>query len=453
MVGMLIVVGTCLGASVTSHGQQGLALALGRKKRMKIFKRVTTLFRKSSSTIRKFEFTNAEMVTALERISSLIKLNAAAKSDSKLTSPKERKSTLCAPPFGNGAWVYGGTLPLVAAIAVGVPIIITLSLAVLVSTQLQICCEFNMKVRLEWNKQQQPTLSPGYIGRGTQRGECSSLPALKSSNALLMHCLPESMAARLKSPPRLCAAAALQREESAVSNNSTPPGVYENMQAGRQAGRKAGSFWLECNAVTQSEAWQRNQFREKTDPLECLVLLFLHLLRDKLCAYATPHRAAAQLRPVAPMEPPKIKVRPRPEHAATCAVITFGPHVGQAGLNPESATCTQEEARHRTDPQHFGHGRRAPRPVLAHDAPTAWAPRASDGGHAHDTPACPDLLSAIDQIKPTALIGVCTIAKAFSEEVCQKMCVINKRPIIFALSNPTSKAECTAEEAYTFTDG
>ncbi|KAG6598114.1 NADP-dependent malic enzyme [Phytophthora cinnamomi] len=72
---------------------------------------------------------------------------------------------------------------------------------------------------------------------------------------------------------------------------------------------------------------------------------------------------------------------------------------------------------------------------------------------AHDTPACPDLLSAIDQIKPTALIGVCTIAKAFSEEVCQKMCVINKRPIIFALSNPTSKAECTAEEAYTFTDG
>ncbi|KAG7385481.1 Malic enzyme [Phytophthora pseudosyringae] len=72
---------------------------------------------------------------------------------------------------------------------------------------------------------------------------------------------------------------------------------------------------------------------------------------------------------------------------------------------------------------------------------------------AHDAPACPDLLSAIDQIKPTALIGVCTMAKAFSKEVCQKMCDNNERPIIFALSNPTSKAECTAEEAYTFTDG
>ncbi|KAL4157687.1 hypothetical protein PRNP1_006704 [Phytophthora ramorum] len=72
---------------------------------------------------------------------------------------------------------------------------------------------------------------------------------------------------------------------------------------------------------------------------------------------------------------------------------------------------------------------------------------------AHDAPACPDLSSAIDQIKPTALIGVCTIAKAFSKDVCQKMCEINERPIIFALSNPTSKAECTAEEAYTFTDG
>ncbi|KAG6610390.1 NADP-dependent malic enzyme [Phytophthora cinnamomi] len=72
---------------------------------------------------------------------------------------------------------------------------------------------------------------------------------------------------------------------------------------------------------------------------------------------------------------------------------------------------------------------------------------------AHDTPACPDLLSAIDQIKSTALIGVCTIAEAFSKEVCQKMCEISKRPISFALSNPTSKAERTAEEAYTFTDG
>ncbi|KAH7460399.1 NADP-dependent malic enzyme, chloroplastic [Phytophthora ramorum] len=73
--------------------------------------------------------------------------------------------------------------------------------------------------------------------------------------------------------------------------------------------------------------------------------------------------------------------------------------------------------------------------------------------YAHDAPASPNLVETLDRIKPTALIGVCTIAKAFNEEVCQKMCEINERPIIFALSNPTSKAECTAEEAYTFTDG
>jgi malate dehydrogenase (oxaloacetate-decarboxylating)(NADP+) len=72
---------------------------------------------------------------------------------------------------------------------------------------------------------------------------------------------------------------------------------------------------------------------------------------------------------------------------------------------------------------------------------------------AHDAPECRTLEEAIDRIKPSALIGVCTIAKAFSKKVCETMATLNDRPIIFALSNPTSKAECTAEEAYRFTDG
>ncbi len=67
---------------------------------------------------------------------------------------------------------------------------------------------------------------------------------------------------------------------------------------------------------------------------------------------------------------------------------------------------------------------------------------------AHDAPPQPDLLSAIRTLRPTALVGVSTRAKAFDQAVIEEMSRLNERPVIFALSNPTSKAECTAEEAY-----
>ncbi|HEX4589861.1 MAG TPA: malic enzyme-like NAD(P)-binding protein, partial [Gemmataceae bacterium] len=73
--------------------------------------------------------------------------------------------------------------------------------------------------------------------------------------------------------------------------------------------------------------------------------------------------------------------------------------------------------------------------------------------YAHDHPFVPDLPSAIEALRPTALIGVAGQPKAFSRPVLEAMARLNTRPIIFALSNPTSKAECTAEEAYTATDG
>jgi malate dehydrogenase (oxaloacetate-decarboxylating)(NADP+) len=62
-----------------------------------------------------------------------------------------------------------------------------------------------------------------------------------------------------------------------------------------------------------------------------------------------------------------------------------------------------------------------------------------------------NLLEVVDSVKPGALIGASTVRGAFSDAVIQKMAEINARPIIFALSNPTSKAECTAEAAYRIT--
>jgi malate dehydrogenase (oxaloacetate-decarboxylating)(NADP+) len=65
----------------------------------------------------------------------------------------------------------------------------------------------------------------------------------------------------------------------------------------------------------------------------------------------------------------------------------------------------------------------------------------------------PDFVQAIRTIKPTAIIGVSTKAKAFTHEVIETMTLLNERPIVFALSNPTDHAECTAEEAYTWSRG
>jgi malate dehydrogenase (oxaloacetate-decarboxylating)(NADP+) len=73
--------------------------------------------------------------------------------------------------------------------------------------------------------------------------------------------------------------------------------------------------------------------------------------------------------------------------------------------------------------------------------------------YAHDHAPLGDFLTAIRTLKPTAIIGVAAVGGAFTPEVLQAMAEINQRPIVFALSNPTSKAECSAEEAYRHTGG
>jgi len=63
-----------------------------------------------------------------------------------------------------------------------------------------------------------------------------------------------------------------------------------------------------------------------------------------------------------------------------------------------------------------------------------------------------DLEEIIDYVKPTALLGMSTVRGTFTPEVLKRMAKLNKRPIVMALSNPTSKAECTFEEALKYTD-
>ncbi len=73
--------------------------------------------------------------------------------------------------------------------------------------------------------------------------------------------------------------------------------------------------------------------------------------------------------------------------------------------------------------------------------------------YAHPHAEAAGLLEAVEALKPTAIVGVSAMGNSFTEPAVRAMARINKRPIIFPLSNPTSKSECTAEQAYAWTEG
>ncbi|WP_024507959.1 NAD-dependent malic enzyme [Bradyrhizobium sp. ARR65] len=72
---------------------------------------------------------------------------------------------------------------------------------------------------------------------------------------------------------------------------------------------------------------------------------------------------------------------------------------------------------------------------------------------ADDRPPISTFVEAVEAVRPTAIIGVSAVPKLFNREVIEAMARINERPIIFPYSNPTSRSECTAEEAYRWSDG
>ena len=72
---------------------------------------------------------------------------------------------------------------------------------------------------------------------------------------------------------------------------------------------------------------------------------------------------------------------------------------------------------------------------------------------AQEAPPVSTFVEAVEALKPTGIIGVSTVPKLFNREVIGAMARINQRPIIFPYSNPTSRSECSAEEAYRWSDG
>jgi malate dehydrogenase (oxaloacetate-decarboxylating)(NADP+) len=97
----------------------------------------------------------------------------------------------------------------------------------------------------------------------------------------------------------------------------------------------------------------------------------------------------------------------------------------------------------------------AGRPGLAaHKLPYAHKlPPSKPFDHLDLASECPQIAAAVEDFKPTALIGVSTVGKLFSREVVEAMSRHNERPIIFALSNPIEKHECLPEQAYDWSGG
>ncbi|GAA5821572.1 hypothetical protein JCM11251_000913 [Rhodosporidiobolus azoricus] len=93
------------------------------------------------------------------------------------------------------------------------------------------------------------------------------------------------------------------------------------------------------------------------------------------------------------------------------------------------------------------------RGLVAHNRGDALPEHKQYLARSDDVPKLRTLEEVVDHVQPTALLGLSTVGGTFTKSILNKMAKYNKRPIVFALSNPVKQAECTFEEAVEGTDG
>ena len=130
-------------------------------------------------------------------------------------------------------------------------------------------------------------------------------------------------------------------------------------------------------------------------------------------------------------------------------VLFFG--AGQAGIGIGNSIVAAMEADGTPTEQARGNCWFFDSQGLVVDSRTDLPPQKQPFRHVH--PPVADFLEAVRLLQPTALVGCAGQPGIFTEDVVRLMAAQQQRPIIFALSNPTSKAECTAEQAYQWSDG